>query len=99
MKFHFKGDWKYLLILAGLVLGVLLIVGSIFSFAVGFLVFILKGLGYLVSTILRFAFSSITGLVVLVAVAYLGYLGYDKLKKSPKYEKETIEYTNEDFER
>lgn len=99
MRINFNGDWKFLLIVGGIVLVFLLALGALFSLVTGFLIFILKGLGFILGTVFRLAFSSIGGFFALAALGYLGYLGYKKLKARRETEVEAIDYTNEDFER
>ncbi|MCF7890646.1 phage holin family protein [Candidatus Bipolaricaulota bacterium] len=95
MQIEFDGDWKVLLVIGGLGLIVFFVISTIFGLVAGLLVAILKGIWLL----LKFLFSSIAGFAVLVAGAYFGYRGYKKIKEGTREEAETIEYTDEDFER
>lgn len=95
MQIEFNGDWKILLIAGGLLLAVLLVISTIFGLLAGLLLTILKGLWVL----LKFTFSSIAGFAALVLIAYFGYRGYEKFKREIEDRAETIEYTDEDFER
>lgn len=95
MQIEFNGDWKILLIVGGLGLAVFLVIGTMFGLLAGLLLAILRGLWLF----LKFAFSSITGFAGLVVLAYFGYRGYEKLKGSVGDEADTIEYSDEDFER
>lgn len=95
MQVEFDGNWKILLIIGTLGLAVFLFVGTIFGLLAGLLVGILKGLWLL----LRFAFSSIGGFVLLVILTYLGYRGYERITGGSREKVETVEYTDEDFER
>ena len=99
MRTDFNGDWKFMLLIGGILLAIFLVIGSLFSLVTGFLIFVFKGLGFVLGTIFRFAFSSIAGFLVLVAAAYLGYRGYRKLRQGQEKESNTVEYSNEDFER
>ncbi|MEF8836568.1 MAG: hypothetical protein V5A87_01765 [Candidatus Bipolaricaulota bacterium] len=95
MRVEFDGNWKILLIIGALGLAVFLFVGTIFGLLAGLLLGIFKGLWLL----LRFAFSSIWGFALLLVLAYLGYRGYERIKGVPREKVETVEYTDEDFER
>ncbi|MBS3788065.1 hypothetical protein KGY79_07725 [Candidatus Bipolaricaulota bacterium] len=95
MQIKFNGNWKMLLIVGGLILAVFLVISAIFGLLAGLLFAILKGLWLL----LKFAFSSFAGFAVLVLAAYFGYRGYEKLKWGIEDRAETIEYSDEDFER
>lgn len=95
MQVEFDANWKILLTVGVLGLAIFLFLGTIFGLLAGLLVGILKGLWLL----LRFAFSSIAGFALIVVVAYLGYRGYEKIKGGAREKAETIEYTDEDFER
>ncbi len=95
MKIEFDGNWKVLAIVVGFIVLVFLAISTVFGLLAELLVFILKGLW----AFIKFGFSSIAGFAVLVVAAYLIYQGYEKLKGEGGKKEETIEYTNEDFER
>ena len=95
MQIEFDGDWRFILVLAGLGLAVFLILGAVFGLAAGLLVFIFRSLWLF----LKFSFSSIFGIVLLGFLAYIGYRAYHRLAKGDRDSDKTIEYTNDDFER
>ncbi len=101
MGFNYKGDWKFLLIVGGVLLTILLLVGAILSSVLSLFVWIFRGIGILLGTLVGFAFHSIFNLLIVVGIAYLLYRGYVYLKSegSDTSNSNRIDYSDEDFDR
>lgn len=101
MRFNFKGDWKFLFIAGGLLLLGFLVVGALISSFLSLLVWFFRGIGVLLGSLVRFAFSSVLNFVIVAGLIYLLYRGYVYLKdeKGDKESPGRIEYSDEDFER
>ncbi len=95
MKIEFDNNRNFFLVIGCLGLLVLLVIGSVLGLLTGLLAAIFRGL----LALLRFGFSSIAGFAVLVVVAFFAYRGYKKLTGSKEEEPETVDYSDEDFER
>lgn len=88
------------LILGGILLLFLFLIGTIVSSIFGLFIWILKGLASIVTALLRFSFQSVFGFAGAGLLVYLGYRLYRHLEGPDKRrDTETIDYTEEDFER
>ena len=101
MKFNFSGDWKFLLIAGGVLLTLFLLAGALLSSIFSLLVWLFKGIGVLLGSVVRFAFSSIFNLIIAGGIIYLLYRGYVYLKerKLDTGNANGVDYSDEDFER
>lgn len=101
MKFNFNGDWKFLLIAGGVLLTIFLLAGAILSSVFSLFVWILRGIGVLLGSLVGFAFHSIFNLLIVGGIAYLLYRGYFYLKgrESDTGNPNGVDYSDEDFER
>lgn len=100
MSFNYKGDWKFLLIVGGVLLTIFLLAGAILSSVLSLFVWIFRGIGVLLGTLVGFAFHSIFNLLIVGGIAYLLYRGYVYLKRreSDRSNSNRIDYSDEDFE-
>ncbi len=100
MRIKFDGGWKMWLILGGISLLFLFLIGTVVSSIFGLFIWILKGLASIVTALLRFSFQSVFSFVGVGLLAYLGYRLYRHLEgPDERRDTETIDYTEEDFER
>ncbi len=101
MRFNFKGDWKFLLIVGGVLLVIFLLAGALLSSIFSLFVWLLRGIGALLGSLVGFAFSSVFNLLIAGGLAYLLYRGYIyfKEKKVDTGSADRIDYSDEDFER
>ncbi len=100
MKIRFTGDWKSWLILGGIFFLLLFFLGAVVTSIFGLFVWLLKGFGTIVGAVVKFAFSSVFSFAAVVALAYLVYRFYLYLNDSSTNDTpETVEYSDEDFER
>lgn len=99
MHFDVKGDWKLLLLVGGFLLLVFILVGVFLSTIFSLFVWILRGVGTLLGTLVGFAFQSAFNFFIVAGAIYLAYRGYNYLNREKEVEHETVEYTDDDFER
>jgi len=101
MRFNFDGDWKFLLIAGGVLLTVFLLAGALLSSVLSLFVWIFRGIGVFLGSLVGFAFSSLFNLFIAGGIIYLLYRGYVYLKerKLDTSNSDRVNYSDEDFER
>lgn len=100
MRFNFDGDWKFLLIAGGVLIAVFLLAGALLSSVFSLFVWLLRGIGVLLGSLVGFAFRSVFNLIIAGGVIYLLYRGYVYLKnrKPDNANPDGVNYSDEDFE-
>ncbi len=96
MKANRNGNWKGLLLIGAVAFIVLLFFGWVVSAGFALLATIVKGVGVLLGSLFRYAFSSPVNLLI---VGALGYGGYKLYKRYFSRGPDRIDYTDSDFER
>ncbi len=101
MRFNVKGDWKFLLLLGGIVLLVFILAGALLSSIFSLFVWVLQGIGTFLGSLVGFAFQSIYNLLIVALIIFLAYRGYLYLtdKEEEEVNPDSLEYSEEDFER
>ena len=99
MKVNYNGDWKSLLFIGGILLAIFLVLGLFVSAIFGLFVWVVRGLGFLIGTLVKFTFQSIFSFAAVAILAYLGYRYYVYLKEPDKESDPPIDYSDDDFER
>lgn len=84
-----------LLVVGALIMGLFLLLGTLFSAAIGLFLVILKGIGLVLGAFFKFAFGSIYSFALVTGLCYVAYRMYSYYKNSAV---KKIEYSDSDFE-
>ncbi|MFP4136368.1 MAG: hypothetical protein ACOC9A_01695 [Candidatus Bipolaricaulota bacterium] len=99
MRLDLEGNWGPFLLLGGFLFLLFVLAGLVISSIFGLFVWILRGVGTLLGTLVGFAFQSLFHFLLVAGLLYLGYWGYNYLKEERREKRGPTRYTEDDFEK